>query len=115
MYYYAQGIKYDTADSQGEFDFSDLNANLPANMVVEADGIDEVVDIISDKTGWLVLSVRSITLLDDEAPDIVRLTVFTDLGYTADFLRELANAIENSEEEFYNFETYRGSASISWP
>lgn len=37
MRYYAQGIKYDTTDSRGEFDF-----------------------IISDETGWLVLPVRDI-------------------------------------------------------
>lgn len=114
MYYYAQGIKYDTTDSQGEFDFSDLNANLPANMIVKADSIDEVVDIISDKTGWLVLSVRSIIPFSEENPDQVHLEISTDLGFTADFLRELANAIENGEP-FEDYETFRGVAKITWP
>lgn len=114
MKYYAQGIKYDTTDSQGEFDFSDLNANLPTNMMVEADSIDEVVDKISDKTGWLVVSVRSIGLIDDETPAQVFLRISTDIGYTADFLRELANAIEEGEP-FEDYETFRGVARISWP
>ena len=110
MYYYAQGIKYDTTDSQGEFDFSDL----PTDMMVKADSIDEVVDIISDKTGWLVLSVRSIIPFSEENPDQVRLEISTDLGFTADFLRELANAIEEGEP-FEDYETLRGVAKISWP
>lgn len=110
MYYYAQGIKYDTTDSQGEFDFSDL----PTNMMVKADDIDQVVDIISDKTGWLVLSVRSIIPFSEENPDQVRLEISTDLGFTADFLRELANAIEEGEP-FEDYETLRGVAKITWP
>jgi len=114
MYYYAQGIKYDTTDSQGEFDFSDLNANLPVNMMVEADSIDEVVDKISDKTGWLVLSVSSIIPFSEENPDQVHLEISTDLGFTADFLRELANAIENGDP-FEDYETFRGVAKITWP
>lgn len=114
MYYYAQGIKYDTTDSRGEFDFSGLNANLPVNMMVEADSIDEVVDKISDKTGWLVLSVSSIIPFSEENPDQVHLQISTDLGFTADFLRELANAIENGDT-FEDYETFRGVAKITWP
>lgn len=44
----------------------------------------------------------------------VTLTISTDLGYTADFLRDLANAIENSEL-FENYETCNGVASIYYP
>ncbi len=106
MYYYAQGIKYPTTDP--------LNANLPTHMMVKADSIDEVVDIISDKTGWPVLSVRSIVPFSEENPDQVRLEISTDLGFTADFLRELANAIEEGEP-FEDFETFRGVARIIWP
>ena len=114
MKYYASDIKYDTTDSQGEFDFSDLNANLPTNMMVEADSIGEVVDKISDKTGWLVESVRSIIPVDDENPAQVQLHISTDIGYTADFLRQLANAIEEGDT-FEDYETFRGVAHISWP
>lgn len=108
--YYAMGIQYDTTDSLGEFD----DANLPCNMMVEADDIEEVVDKISDETGWLVESVRSINLIDDETPAQVHLRISTDIGYTADFLRELANAIEEGEP-FEDYETFRGVATISWP
>lgn len=115
MKYYAMGIQYDTdTDSQGEFDFSDLNANLPVNMMVEADSIDQVVDRISDETGWLVLSVHSIVEFNEETPAQVFLRISTDIGYTAKFLRELADAIEGSDP-FEDYETFRGVAAISWP
>jgi hypothetical protein len=44
----------------------------------------------------------------------VFLRISTDIGYTADFLRELANAIEEGEP-FEDYETFRGIARISWP
>lgn len=44
----------------------------------------------------------------------VRLSISTDLYYTADFLRELANAIEDEGDELTEFETYRGIAEIDW-
>lgn len=106
MYYYARGIKYDTDGQE--------IPGLPVNMMVEADDIDQVVDIISDKTGWLVSSVRSIIPFSEENPDQVRLEISTDLGFTADFLRELANAIENGDP-FEDYETFRGVAKITWP
>lgn len=108
MYYYAQGIKYDTDGQE--------IPGLPVNMMVKADDIDQVVDKISDKTGWLVSSVRSIVPFSEENPDQVHLEISTDLGFTADFLRELANAIENSwAGEIEDYETFRGVARISWP
>lgn len=106
MYYYAQGIKYDTDGQE--------IPGLPVNMMVKADDIDQVVDIISDKTGWLVSSVCSIVPFSEENPDQVQLQISTDLGFTADFLRELANAIENGEP-FEDYETFRGVAKITWP
>ena len=106
MYFYAQGIKYDTDGQE--------IPGLPVNMMVEADDIDQVVDKISDKTGWLVLSVRSIFPFSEENPDQVHLQISTDLGFTADFLRELANAIENGDT-FEDYETFRGVAKITWP
>ena len=106
MYYYAQGIKYDTDGQE--------IPGLQVNMMVKADDIDQVVDIISDKTGWLVSSVRSIIPFSEENPDQVRLEISTDLGFTADFLRELANAIEEGEP-FEDYETFRGVAKITWP
>ena len=106
MYYYAQGIKYDTDGQE--------IPELPVNMMVEADDIDQVVDKISDKTGWLVLSVCSIIPFSEKNPDQVHLQISTDLGFTADFLRELANAIENGDP-FEDYETFRGVAKISWP
>ena len=46
----------------------------------------------------------------------VRLTITTDEGWTADFLRQLANQIEMfGEARFDEFETYRGMAEIEWP
>lgn len=101
------GIKYDTDGLE--------IAGLPTNMMVEADDIDQVVDIISDKTGWLVSSVRSIIPFSQGNPAQVHLEISTDLGFTADFLRDLANAIEESEDEFGDYETFRGVATISWP
>jgi hypothetical protein len=82
--------------------------------MIVADDIDEVVDRISDITGWLVKSVRSIIPFSEECPDQVQLQISTDIGFTADFLRELANAIEESDP-FEDYETFRGVAKISWP
>lgn len=107
MHYYAMGIKYDTDGLE--------IAGLPTNLMVEAEDIDQVVDKISDMTGWLVSSVRSIIPFSEETPDQVHLEISTDIGYTADFLRELATVIEESEDEVGDYETFRGVATISWP
>ena len=107
MHYYAMGIQYDTDGLE--------IAGLPVNLMVEADDIDEVVDIISDKTGWLVSTVRSIIPFSEETPDQVHLQISTDIGFTADFLRQLANVIEESEDEIRDYESFRGVATISWP
>ncbi len=106
MKYYAMGIQYDTDGLE--------IAGLPTNLMVDAEDIDQVVDIISDKTGWLVSSVHSIIPCRDENPDQVHLQISTDLGFTADFLRKLADAIENGEP-FEDYETFRGVAKITWP
>ena len=106
MKYYATGIQYDTDGQE--------IAGLPKNLMIVADDIDEVVDRISDITGWLVKSVNSIIPFSDECPDQVQLQISTDLGFTADFLRELANAIEESDP-FEDYETFRGVAKITWP
>ena len=106
-YYYAMGIKYDTDGLE--------IAGLPTNLMVEAEDIDQVVDKISDQTGWLVSSVRSIIPFSKGNPKQVHLEISTDIGYTADFLRELATAIEESEDEVGDYETFRGVATISWP
>ena len=58
---------------------------------------------------------RGPEMFDNETPDQVQLTISTDLGYTADFLRQLANAIEANKNEFTDYETYRGAATIVWP
>lgn len=52
---------------------------------------------------------------DDETPEQVQLTISTDYGFTADFLRELANEIENSDNDIEDYETFRGVAKIEWP
>lgn len=57
---------------------------------------------------------RGPEMFDNETPDQVQLTISTDLGYTADFLRQLANAIENGDT-FEDYETFRGVARITWP
>ena len=51
--FYAMGIKYDTDGLE--------IAGLPCNLVVECEDEEEVVDTISDMTGWLVESVMSIS------------------------------------------------------
>lgn len=107
MYYRAIGIKYDTDGVE--------IPGLPTKMTVEADDIDQVVDAISDKTGWLVSSVVSIIPYSEENPAQVQLQISTDIGFTADFLRQLANEIEASEDEIRDYETFRGVARISWP
>ena len=45
----------------------------------------------------------------------VTLTITTDEGFTAGFLRDLADAIEESETPLRTYETYHGCAEISWP
>ena len=101
------GIKYDTDGLE--------IAGLPTNLFVDAEDIDRVVDKISDKTGWLVESVRSIIPYSPETPEQVQLEISTDIGFTADFLRQLANAIEESDHEIQDFESFRGVARIKWP
>ena len=44
----------------------------------------------------------------------VTLKITTDLYYTAEFLRELAKAIEGGGK-LTEYETYRGMAEIEWP
>ena len=43
----------------------------------------------------------------------VRIKISSDLGYTAQFLRQLADEIEAGKP--IDFETYRGVASFEWP
>ena len=50
-----------------------------------------------------------------ENPMQVELRISTDYGFTADFLRQLANEIEASDNEFTDYESYRGVATIVWP
>ena len=50
-----------------------------------------------------------------EEPEQVELRISTDYGHTAHFLRELADEIEASRNEFTDYETYRGVATIVWP
>jgi hypothetical protein len=45
----------------------------------------------------------------------VTLRIITDYGFTADFLRELANQIEESGESLTDYETSKGCAEIEWP
>lgn len=58
---------------------------------------------------------RGPEMFDNETPDQVQLTISTDYGFTADFLRQLANEIEASDNEFTDYESYRGVATIVWP
>ena len=44
----------------------------------------------------------------------VRLVITTDINYTADFLRELANEIENRSDYLDEMETAHGMAEIDW-
>lgn len=45
----------------------------------------------------------------------VKLTISTDLYYTAEFLRDLANAIEDNGTDVESYETANGNAEIEWP
>lgn len=45
----------------------------------------------------------------------VKLTITTDVGFAADFLRELANHIEECGEDVTTYETFNGCAEIEWP
>ena len=50
--------------------------------------------------------------LEDEQ---VKLNITTDKGFTAEFLRELASAIESTKEDkIKTYETFRGCAEIEW-
>ena len=60
------------------------------------------------------LKRRGPEMFENETPEQVHLTITTDYGYTADFLRTLANAIEMGGE-MKTLETYRGVADIEWP
>ena len=44
----------------------------------------------------------------------VHLSISTDYGFTAEFLRELANRIEENNDEPTFYETFRGCAEIDW-
>jgi len=48
---------------------------------------------------------------------LVKITIQTEQYKTADFLRELANRIEESEtpDELISFKTPNGNADIVWP
>ena len=67
-----------------------------------------------DTDGLEIAGLPTNMMVDTDDIDKVRLEISTDLGFTADFLRELANAIEEGDE-FRDFETFRGVARISWP
>lgn len=45
----------------------------------------------------------------------VELKITTDLYYTAEFLRELANAIEDEGVDITEMETANGMAEVEWP
>ncbi|MBP5457279.1 MAG: hypothetical protein J6Y37_12335 [Paludibacteraceae bacterium] len=45
----------------------------------------------------------------------VKLTITTDLWFTAEFLRELATAIEDESTDLESYETANGNAEIEWP
>lgn len=45
----------------------------------------------------------------------VTLTITSDYGFTADFLRDLANQIEEEGESLETFELPHGCAEIEWP
>lgn len=43
----------------------------------------------------------------------IKINIVCDKNFAADFLRDLANYIENSETEVKEFETYNGCAEIT--
>lgn len=45
----------------------------------------------------------------------VKLTITTDLYFTADFLRELATVIEDEGVDATFYETGNGMAEVEWP
>lgn len=50
----------------------------------------------------------------ENTPQVV-IKVTTDLYYTAEFLRELATAIEDESTDLTHYETANGDAEIEWP
>lgn len=51
---------------------------------------------------------------EKETPQVV-LRITTDLWFTAEFLRELATAIEDESTDLTHYETAQGDAEIEWP
>lgn len=47
-------------------------------------------------------------------PPTIRVVVGVDYGYLADFLRQLAQEVENKKEDFDRFDTSEGYATIDW-
>lgn len=45
----------------------------------------------------------------------VRITITTDLWYSAEFLHELAGQIDNYGTDCDRLETYHGIAKVEWP
>lgn len=50
----------------------------------------------------------------ENTPQVV-IKVTTDLYYTAEFLRELATAIEDEGTDLTEMETANGMAEVEWP
>lgn len=55
MKYHVTNIKYDMSDSQGKLS-PEEGITLPKEMDIFCETQDEIADIISDSTGWLVES-----------------------------------------------------------
>ena len=52
---------------------------------------------------------------DYSNPPQVTITITTDYLYTAEFLRDLACAIEDEMTDLDTYETGQGCAEITWP
>ena len=53
--FHVTNIKYDMSDSQGQLS-AEEGISLPKEMNVLCESEEEIADIISDSTGWLVVS-----------------------------------------------------------
>ena len=73
MLFHVTNIKYDTSDSSGKL-LPEEGVSLPREMKITCDGEDQIADIISDSTGWLVKSFICAEIKEFHVGDIITLT-----------------------------------------
>ena len=77
MLFHVTNIKYDTSDSAGKLR-PEEGISLPKEMKIVCDSEEEIADVISDRTGWLVNSFSCAEVIDFQVGDVVTLTDIAD-------------------------------------